>query len=61
MWGYAIPIRSSELVILNGRKAQYSEGMETHPAPRQHGASPKADIEALWRRVVFHILIFQYR
>src|SRR5438105_15746171 len=26
-------------------------------ALRQHGATPKADIEALWRRLVFNILI----
>jgi serine/threonine-protein kinase HipA len=26
-------------------------------ALRQHGASPKEDIEALWRRLVFNILI----
>jgi serine/threonine-protein kinase HipA len=26
-------------------------------ALRQHGASPKEDLEALWRRIVFNILI----
>lgn len=26
-------------------------------ALRQHGASPKEDIEALWRRLVFNIFI----
>jgi serine/threonine-protein kinase HipA len=26
-------------------------------ALRQHGAAPKADMEALWRRIVFNILI----
>jgi serine/threonine-protein kinase HipA len=31
--------------------------MEIVDALRQHGAAPKADMEALWRRVVFTILI----
>ena len=31
--------------------------LESVDALRQHGAAPKADIEALWRRVVFNILI----
>jgi serine/threonine-protein kinase HipA len=26
-------------------------------ALRQHGAAPKVDMEALWRRIVFNILI----
>jgi serine/threonine-protein kinase HipA len=31
--------------------------MEIVDALRQHGAAPKADMEALWRRLVFNILI----
>lgn len=31
--------------------------LEIVDALRQHGAEPKADMEALWRRVVFNILI----
>jgi serine/threonine-protein kinase HipA len=31
--------------------------LEIVDALRQHGAAPKADMEALWRRVIFNILI----
>jgi serine/threonine-protein kinase HipA len=31
--------------------------MELVDALRQHGAAPRADIRALWRRVVFNILV----
>jgi serine/threonine-protein kinase HipA len=31
--------------------------LEIVDALRQHGAAPKADMEALWRRLVFNILI----
>jgi serine/threonine-protein kinase HipA len=31
--------------------------LEIVDALRQHGAAPKADMEALWRRIVFNILI----
>ncbi len=31
--------------------------LEIVDALRQHGAAPKADMEALWRRMVFNILI----
>jgi serine/threonine-protein kinase HipA len=43
--------------MLGARDNDTHSYMEITDAPRQHGAAPKEDIPALWRRMVFNILI----
>ena len=43
--------------MLSAKDNESHSYLETVDALRQHGAAPKADIEALWRRIVFNILI----
>jgi serine/threonine-protein kinase HipA len=43
--------------MLGARDQEPRSYLEMVDALRQHGASPKEDIEALWRRLVFNILI----
>lgn len=47
----------SAMSMIGSRDNQTRSYMEIVDALRQHGAAPKADMEALWRRVVFNILI----
>ena len=43
--------------MLGSKDNETRSYLEIVDALRQHGAAPKADMEALWRRVVFNILI----
>jgi serine/threonine-protein kinase HipA len=43
--------------MLGARDNETRSYFEIVDALRQHGAAPKADMEALWRRIVFNILI----
>jgi serine/threonine-protein kinase HipA len=43
--------------MLGAKDRETHSYLEIVDALRQHGAAPKADIEALWRRIVFNILI----
>jgi serine/threonine-protein kinase HipA len=43
--------------MLGSKDRETRSYLEIVDALRQHGAAPKADIEALWRRLVFNILI----
>jgi len=47
----------SAMSMLGARDQEPRSYLEMVDALRQHGASPKEDIEALWRRLVFNILI----
>lgn len=47
----------SAMSALGAKDNEPRSYMEMVDALRQHGASPKKDIEALWRRLVFNILI----
>jgi serine/threonine-protein kinase HipA len=47
----------SALSMLGSRDNETRSYMEMVDALRQHGAAPRQDMEALWRRLVFNILI----
>jgi serine/threonine-protein kinase HipA len=47
----------SAMSMLSAKHSESHSYLEIVDALRQHGAAPKADIEALWRRIVFNILI----
>ena len=47
----------SAMSMIGSKDNETRSYMEIVDALRQHGAAPKADMEALWRRVVFNILI----
>jgi serine/threonine-protein kinase HipA len=47
----------SAMSMLGSRDNETRSYLEIVDALRQHGAAPKADMEALWRRLVFNILI----
>ena len=47
----------SAMSMLGAKEQEPRSYLEMVDALRQHGASPKEDIEALWRRLVFNILI----
>jgi len=47
----------SAMSMLGSKDNESRSYLEFVDALRQHGASPKADMEALWRRLVFNILI----
>jgi serine/threonine-protein kinase HipA len=47
----------SAMSMLGAKDNETRSYLEIVDALRQHSAAPKADMEALWRRVVFHILI----
>jgi serine/threonine-protein kinase HipA len=47
----------SAMSMLGARDNQPHSYMEIVDALRQHGAAPREDMEALWRRLVFNILI----
>ena len=51
-----IPVVSA-MSMLGARDNDTRSYMEIADALRQHGAAPKEDIPALWRRMVFNILI----
>lgn len=47
----------SAMSMLEAKDKETRSYLEIVDALRQHGAAPKADMEALWRRLVFNILI----
>ncbi len=47
----------SAMSMLGSKDMETRSYLEIVDALRQHGAAPKADMEALWRRLVFNILI----
>jgi serine/threonine-protein kinase HipA len=47
----------SAMSMLGARDQEPRSYLEMVDALRQHGASPREDIEALWRRIVFNVLI----
>jgi serine/threonine-protein kinase HipA len=47
----------SAMSMLGARDNETRSYLEMVDALRQHGSAPKADIEALWRRMVFNVLI----
>jgi serine/threonine-protein kinase HipA len=47
----------SAMSMLGARDNETRSYMEIVDALRQHGSAPKADMEALWRRLVFNVLI----
>jgi serine/threonine-protein kinase HipA len=47
----------SAMSMLGARDDEMRSYLEIVDALRQHGAAPKEDMEALWRRLVFNILI----
>jgi serine/threonine-protein kinase HipA len=47
----------SAMSMLGSRDNETRSYLEIVDALRQHGSAPKADMEALWRRLVFNILI----
>ena len=47
----------SAMSMLGSKDMETRSYLEIVDALRQHGAAPKADMEALWRRLVFSILI----
>ena len=47
----------SAMSMLSAKDNESHSYLEIVDALRQHGASPRADIQALWRRIVFNILI----
>ena len=54
--GRRIPFLSS-MSMLDARDNQTRSYLEIVDALRQHGAAPKDDIQGLWRRLMFNILI----
>ena len=54
--GSRIPFLSS-MSMLGAKDNESRSYLEIVDALRQHGAAPKEDIRALWRRLVFNILI----
>jgi serine/threonine-protein kinase HipA len=47
----------SAMSMLGAKDNETHSYLEIVDALRQHGAAPKADMEALWRRIVFSVLI----
>lgn len=47
----------SAMSMLGAKDNETRSYLEMVDALRRHGAAPKADMEALWRRIVFNILI----
>ena len=47
----------SAMSMLGAKDNETRSYLEIVDALRQHGAAPKEDMEALWRRIVFNILI----
>ena len=47
----------SAMSVLGSKDNETRSYLEIVDALRQHGAAPKADMEVLWRRLVFNILI----
>jgi serine/threonine-protein kinase HipA len=47
----------SAMSMLDARDNEMHSYLELADALRQHGAAPKKDMHALWRRIVFNILI----
>ena len=47
----------STMSMLGAKDNETRSYLEIADALRQHGAAPKADMQALWRRIVFNILI----
>ena len=47
----------SAMSMLGSKDTETRSYLEIVDALRQHGAAPKADMDALWRRLVFSILI----
>jgi serine/threonine-protein kinase HipA len=47
----------SGMSMLGARENETRSYLEIVDALRQHGSMPKADMEALWRRLVYNILI----
>ena len=47
----------SAMSMLGARDNEMHSYLEFVDALRQHGASPRSDIQALWRRIVFSVLI----
>ena len=47
----------SAMSMLGAKDNETHSYLEIADALRQHGAAPKGDMEALWRRIVFNILI----
>ena len=47
----------SAMSMLDARDNEARSYLEFADALRQHGAAPKQDMQALWRRIVFNILI----
>jgi len=47
----------SAMSMLGGKDNEMRSYLEMADAPRRFGAAPKRDMEALWRRIVFNILI----
>ena len=47
----------SAMSMLGSRDSETRSYLEIVDALRQHGAAPKEDMQALWRRLVFNILI----
>jgi serine/threonine-protein kinase HipA len=54
--GNRVPFLSA-MSMLDARDNEARSYLEFVDALRQHGAAPKADMHALWRRIVFSILI----
>jgi serine/threonine-protein kinase HipA len=53
---HRIPFLSA-MSMLGARDNETRSYLEIADALRQHGASPKEDLAALWRRIVFNVLI----
>jgi serine/threonine-protein kinase HipA len=47
----------SAMSMLGSKDNEARSYLEIGDALRQHGSTPKADMEALWRRLVFNVLI----
>src|SRR5208282_830434 len=47
----------SAMSMLGSKDRETRSYLEIVDALRQHGAAPRADMEALWRRMVFNVLI----
>ncbi|MBI9084030.1 MAG: type II toxin-antitoxin system HipA family toxin [Desulfobacterales bacterium] len=54
--GHRLPFISA-MSMLDARDNEMHSYLELADALRRHGASPKEDMSALWRRIVFNILI----
>jgi serine/threonine-protein kinase HipA len=50
----------SAMSMLGARDGETRSYLEIADVLRQHGARPKADLEELWRRIVFHIHIANF-